>query len=202
MTTSPGEEAIRKTVHVFLSLNAAVAVWWLPHTAAASLLAAATMVALVIELARRASGRFARSFQRRLGPLLRDRESGRLTGATTLAIGYTTAALLFPGTPALAGILVAGLADAAAAVVGKRFGRVRYPGGKSLEGSMTFLAIVMAMAVLLLPGGHPLVILALALILTGLEALTLPVDDNLYLPPATAAAVHLALLLPGVTFFS
>lgn len=202
MTTTAREEAIRKALHVLLSLMAAAVVWWLPGTAAASVLAAATMLALSVEVGRRASGRFARAFQRRLGPLLRDRETGRLTGATTLAIGYTAAALLFPGTPALAGILVAGLADAVAAVVGKRFGRVRYPGGKSLEGSMAFLAIVMAMAVLLLPGGHPLVIVGLAVLLTGLEALTLPVDDNLYLPPATAAAVHLALLLPGVTFFS
>lgn len=202
MTTTPREEAVRKTLHVLVSLVAAAAVWRLPAAGAATLLAGATAVALSIEVARRASGRFGTIFQRRLGSLLRDREAGRLTGATTLAIGYTAAATLLPGTPALAGILVAGVGDAVAAVAGKRFGRLRYRGGKSVEGSLAFLVVVIAMAFLLLPGIHPVVAIGLALLLTALEALSLPVADNLYLPVATAAAVYGAALLTGMTFFS
>lgn len=202
MTTTAREEAIRKGLHAGVSLVAAAAVWRLPPADAAILLAAATTVALSVEVARRASGPFGRRFQRGLGPLLRDREAGHLTGATTLAIGYTAAAVLFPGTPALAGILVAGVADAVAAIVGKRFGRHRYPGGKSVEGSVAFFAVVTAMALLLLPDVRPGAVLALALAVTALEALTLRVDDNLYLPLATAAAVRALPLLTGVTFFS
>lgn len=196
MTTTAREEALRKTVHVLLSLVAAAVVWWLPPLHAAILLAAATGVALSIELARRTSGRFGAAFHRYLGPLLRSRETRRLTGATTLSLGYTLPAVLFPGVPTLAGILVAGVADAAAAVVGKTVGRVRYPGGKSVEGSAAFLAVVLPLA-LVAPGLSWAVAVALALVLTALEALTLPVDDNLYLPLATAVAVHLAVLLQG-----
>lgn len=202
MATTAREEAIRKAIHVGASLLAAAAVAWLPPLHAAALLAGGTLVALGIEVARLTRSTFAQAFQRALGPLLRDGEATRLTGATTLVLGYTSAAVLFPGAPALIGILVAGIADAIAAVVGKRFGRTRYPGGKSLEGSAAFLAVVLPILLLLVPGLTLPVALILALALTVLEAPTLPLADNLYLPLAAAAAVVLTGTLTGMTFFS
>jgi dolichol kinase len=201
MATSVRGEATRKSVHLLLSLVAAAVVWLLPPVEAATILSAATLLALAVEVARRISRPAKAFFDRRLGHLLRPGESGRLTGATTLALGYTTAVVAFPGVPALTGILVAGVADAVAAVVGKRFGRHRYPGGKSVEGSLGFLLVVLPLS-LLLPGLPAVAAVLLAIGLTGLEALTLPVDDNLYLPLATAAAVQGAVLATGATFFS
>lgn len=201
MATTAREEATRKSVHVLVSLVAAAVVWTLPEVVAAITIAGATFVALSVETARRSSDAFGRLFEQHLGHLLRPRERGRLTGATMLAIAYTLTVVLFPGLPALAGILVAGVADAAAAVVGKRFGRRRYPGGKSLEGSLVFLAVVVP--ILLLATGLPLAaVAAVALVLTATEALSLPVDDNLYLPILAALAVHLAGLPTVLTFFS
>lgn len=200
MATTVREEATRKSVHVLVSLVAAAVVWILSPEMAAVIIAGATFVALSVEAARSASGGFGRSFDRHLGHLLRTRERGRLTGATMLAIAYTVTVVLFPGGPALAGIFVAGVADAAAAVAGKRFGRRRYPGGKSLEGSLVFLAVVVP--ILLLTGLPLAAAAAVALLLTAVEALTLPVDDNLYLPILTAFAVHVAGLPSGLTFFS
>lgn len=201
MATTVREEATRKSVHVLVSLVAAVVVWTLPETVAAIVMASATFVALGVEAARRASEAFGWLFDQHLGHLLRPRERGRLTGATMLAIAYTLTVVLFPGLPALAGILVAGVADAAAAVVGKRFGRRRYPGGKSLEGSLVFLAVVVP--ILLLATGLPLpAVVAVAFLLTAVEALSLPVDDNLYLPILAALAVHVASLPSVLTFFS
>ncbi len=201
MATTAREEAIRKSIHIGASLAAAAAVAWLPHLHAAALLASGGLVALGVEVARLTWSPFARYFQRGLGPLLRDGEATRLTGATTLVLGYTLAAVLFPGTPALIGILVAGVADAAAAVVGKRYGRTRYRGGKSLEGSAAFLAVVLPI-LLLVPVLSLPAALILALVLTALEAPTLPLADNLYLPVAAAAAVVLTETLTGMTFFS
>lgn len=201
MATTVREEATRKSVHVVVSLVAAAVVWTLPAEVAAVIIAGATFVALGVEAARSVSGGFGRLFDRHLGHLLRSREQSRLTGATLLAIAYTVTAVLFPGLPALTGILVAGVADAAAAVVGKRFGRRRYPGGKSLEGSLVFLAAVVP--ILLLATGLPLAaVAAVALLLTAIEAISLPVDDNLYLPILAAFAVHLAGVPTGLTFFS
>lgn len=201
MPTTVREEATRKVLHVLVSLIAAAVVWWLPPLHAAVLFATAALVALSVEVARRTSGPFGRLFDQRLGHLLRTGEGTRLTGATTLAIGYTVVVVAFPGVPALAGILVAGVADAVAAVVGKRFGRTRYRGGKSLEGSAAFLAVVVPLA-LLVPGLSVVAAVVAAGALTAIEALTLPVDDNLYLPLTTAIAVQLATLATGVTFFS
>ncbi|NIP80018.1 MAG: hypothetical protein GWM90_12655, partial [Gemmatimonadetes bacterium] len=147
MTSAQGEAA-RKTIHVALSVVAALVVAETRPLTAATILAAATLIALAAEVARRASGAFGGAFRRGLGPMLRPAEAaGRLTGATTLSIGYTVAAVALPGTPALAGILITGVADALAAVVGRRLGRHRYRGGKSVEGSAAFAIAVFALTV-------------------------------------------------------
>jgi dolichol kinase len=186
--TDGRREPARKLIHVALSLGAAAVVAVLPYPAGATVLAGATFVALSIEAARRWSPVFATGFRALVGPMLRERETHQLTGATTLAIGYTIAALLVPGWPAVAGILIAGLADPAAALVGRRYGRHRYPGGKSVEGSAAFLAVALALLVAV-PGVGLAGALAVAVVLTLLEAPTLIVDDNLYLPALGAGAL-------------
>ena len=184
-----GTDRARKAIHAGLSLAAATVVLVLEPVTAATVLAAATMAALAAELARRLSPAVARLFGR-LASLLKPREATGLTGATLLSVGFTATAVTFPGDPALAGILLAGLADPAAALVGRRYGRVRYPGGKSAAGSGAFLAValVLGLALGLAPGTAILVATAL----TAVEAFTLPIDDNLYLPVAGAALVMMA----------
>jgi dolichol kinase len=189
----PGRGVLaRKLVHAALSLLAAGVVWLLPYPLGAVILAAATAVALTIEVARRVHGRLGHRFLTLLGPMLRENEAAGLTGATTLAVGYTMAAVLFAGWPAVAGILVVGLADPAAAMVGARFGRLRYPGGKSVEGSLAFLAVAIVV-LLTVPGLSPLRALGTGMVLAMIEAPSLRMDDNLYLPLITAAAVALTM---------
>jgi dolichol kinase len=191
----------RNLLHVGLSLVAAAVVWRLPHPAGATVLAGATLVALAVELARRRSAGFARQFHRLVGPMLREREARRLTGATTLALGYTVAATAFPGGPAMAGILLAGTADPVAALVGRRFGHRRWRGGKSLEGSLAFLAVAF-LVLLAVPGIGVAAAAVAALLVTAAEAPTLPVDDNIYLPALAAAVVGMALPFFGLGGFS
>jgi dolichol kinase len=194
-------EPARKLIHAVLSLVAAALVAVLPYPAGATVLAGATFVALSVEAARRWSPVVATRFHALVGTMLRERESRQLTGATTLAMGYTVAVLLLPGWPAVAAILIAGVADPAAALVGRRFGRHRYPGGKSLEGSAAFLAVALAV-LLAVPGVGAAGAAMVALTLTILEAPTLPVDDNLYLPVLAAAAVALLPWVAGLEGFS
>jgi dolichol kinase len=173
-----------------VSASAAALVWGLPHPAGAVLVSGAAAVALSVELARQSSPGFQAAFQRRLGPLLRPAEGRRLTGATHLALGFTFAAVLFPGWPAVAGILVAGVADPVAALVGRRAGRYRFAPGRSVAGSMSFLAVATAI-VWSVPGAGVGWALGSAALLTGAEAMGGRVNDNLYLPVLTAALVAL-----------
>lgn len=189
-----GIDPARKALHAALSLAAAGVVSVLAPMPAAIVLAAASLVALSVELARRVSAGAARAFDR-LSGMLKEGERGRLTGATLLSLGFTTAAVLLPGRPALAGILFAGLGDPAAALAGRRWGRLRYPGGKSVAGSGTFLLVVFATGLAL--GLPPRVVLTAGLLLTAVEAFSLPIDDNVYLPVLGAGAVAVAHWLTG-----
>lgn len=181
-------EAARKLIHISTSLGAAAIVWILPRPLGAIILAAAAGVAMIVEVARQLSPRFHARFQRWFGPLLRPGERHRLTGAATLAVGYAFAAAIFAAATAVAAILVTGIADAAAALIGKRFGRLRYPGGKSVLGSTAFFLVAWALIAFVSGVGVGAAALA-AFFTTIVEAPALPVDDNLFLPAATGVAI-------------
>jgi len=178
-------EAIRKSLHIAISLAAAALVLTLPAATARLLFLATAGVALLVDFGRLARTPLRRPFLRLFAPLLRDSETRALTGASTLALGF-----------AAAGILYAGLADAAAAIAGRTIGRHRFASGKSLEGSGAFL-VVATLIGWALPGiALPAAFLA-AVPLTLLEAVPLPVHDNLVLPPAGAAAAWIAVVAIG-----
>lgn len=182
-------EWIRKALHVILTLAAAAILWWAPALTAQALLVAAALLAVTVEAGRRSGPGAEAAFLGIFGALMRPREAVSVTGATTLAVGLALTALLFPKGAALAGFLYVGLADAASAVVGRRWGNHRYGNGKSLEGSAAFFVTALLIG-LALPGIGLVLAGASALALTAVEAVTLPVDDNLFLPVAGAAVIR------------
>lgn len=94
----------------------------------------------------------------------------------------------------LASLLVLGVADAFAALVGGGYGRIRYEvedESKSLEGSLVFLVVaylaILLPTLLLTELPRPTVVLAsllVALVVTGFEAVSLRGADNLFVPIA------------------
>lgn len=118
-------------------------------------------------------------------PVYRHSETGRLSGATWLGLGYSMAAVLPPPSPA-AGILVAAVADPAASLIGSWGGGT---GRKSLRGSVAALAsAAVVLALLTLP---ITAVLAGATAAMLLERWSGPLNDNLTVPPATALVVWL-----------
>jgi dolichol kinase len=117
-------------------------------------------------------------FLRHTRTLLRVHERHRVTGATYMAVAYALAALLFPLPVAVAAMLYNGLGDAAAALVGKRYGHWRTSWGKSWEGFAAGLSVDLAVG-LLLPGISLPGALLGALVAATIEFLPLPLDDNL-----------------------
>jgi uncharacterized protein (TIGR00297 family) len=98
------------------------------------------------------------------------------------------------------GITAMTLGDAAAAVVGQRWGQHRYeaPGGfpKSLEGSLTMLAVTFAVLLLILGPGAPGPAALAAVTAMCAEALGAKGRDNLWVPLATAAVLAFAIGMP------
>lgn len=184
-------ELARKLIHVGASIIAVAIVWLTPPLTGRAILGCAVFAALTVEIARRLSPAIRRRFFRSFGPLLRAHETHRLTGATMLALGFLIADLAFPPHVAGVGMLYAGVGDAASALVGRRWGRLRFPWGKSVQGSVAFFAVALA-AGWIAPDVPLLPALVAALAATLFESLPTVIDDNLMLPIVGALAIWAA----------
>ena len=116
-----------------------------------------------------------------------------VNGATWVLVTAALLALLFPlglGMTAFAAFM---LADAAAALVGRRFGRHPWPRTtRTVEGSAAFVGVALVVLLVLpavapVPGVRPLVAGLAALAMAAAEAAPLPVNDNLRAPLVGAA---------------
>lgn len=186
----------RKAIHIATVL-APILAWVLPRPATISILGSAVIVAIAVEVAR-ARIRWVRyRFLSATRGLLRPHERNRPAGATYLALSYFLAAVFFPRPIAVAAMLYSGLGDAAAALVGKRWGRHRIRSGKSWEGAGAGLAVNLA-AGLAVPGIPLLAVIAGGTVAATLELLPIPVDDNLRVTLGGGLAGWGAWLLVGL----
>lgn len=191
-------ELARKAIHVS-STAVPLLVWLLPRSAAIALLVPVAALALTIDLARHRIRPFRYHFLRHTRTMLRHHERHGLAGATWMAIAYAAAAVLFPKPVAVAAMLFNGLGDAAAALVGKRWGRRRTAWGKSWEGFAAGLLVDLAIGVgaWMLSGGVvslPAAVLG-ALVAATVEFAPLPLDDNVRVTLAGGAGIMLGLSL-------
>lgn len=170
-------ELARKAFHL-ASLLLPAAFWILPRRAGVAMLLLAAAVALAIEVARSRHRGTRYHFLRRTRTMLRPHERRDVSGATYMAFAYAAAALLFPKAIAVVAMFYNGLGDAAAALVGRRWGRHRLASGKSWEGFAAAVAANLAVG-LAVPGVGAAAAVAGAFTAAGLELARLPLDDNL-----------------------
>jgi len=169
--------------------------WWLGMPAALYVLAAAALVAATADIARAHSSPFNTFIRAIFGPLMRAEElpgveAGiRFNGATCVLVGAALMALLFPLRVAVPVLAMAMLADAAAALVGRRWGQ--HPWGSlsaTVEGTTAFVGTGLAiMAYFPAVAFGP----AAAGVLVGavVEVLPLPINDNIRVPVAAGFVV-------------
>jgi len=184
----------RKGLHLF-ALSLPLGMWWVGMPAALYLLAPVALLAVAADVARARSPSFNALVRRIFGPLMRAEElpeagaGVRFNGATCVLVSAALMALLFPLRVAVPVLAMAMLADAAAALVGRRLGR--HPWGSlpaTVEGTTAFVATGLAiMACFPAVAFGP----AAAGVLVGavVEALPLPVNDNIRVPIAAALVV-------------
>lgn len=157
-----------------------------PETTAL-LLAGGFVVLLAFDLARLRSPALNRLFFRSLSRLASPAERHRIASSTWYVLGACLVWAFFPLPVAQASLVILGLADPAASVVGRLFGRI-HVGKGTVEGSLAFVTVgFLCLWPLVGPGPA-----ALAALIAGLaEVLPLGIDDNL-LVPLIAGSVLLA----------
>lgn len=131
-----------------------------------------------------------RVFSTVFGSILRhhERNQRNLSGAGYVLIGAFLTVLLFSKPVAIAALSIVVVADAAAALVGRKFGSIPLA-GKSLQGSLTFFAVALLITflvateytqdtVFLMVGA----VASLLATITELYSKRLFIDDNLSIP--------------------
>ncbi len=120
-----------------------------------------------------------------------------LNGATWMCVASAIVAVLFAPGVAAASMAMLMVGDGAAAVVGRRYGKTKWPGGlKSVEGTAAYAltAFGVGLAVVAWPGSE----LSVAMCAVGagvgaiVEALPIPVNDNVRVPVLSGLAMVVA----------
>ncbi|MFT5433720.1 MAG: dolichol kinase [Myxococcota bacterium] len=156
-----------------------------------------------MELGRRISPAVNEKIMKVFAPVAHPHEYHRINSASWYALALTIIAWLTPHLAASLGVIVLAFADPAAAAIGRRYGRIKLRGGRSLEGTITFAVVGLlaglATITLLFPGTSFLAALILAAVggVSGAIAELFSgqkVDDNLTIPVGVAFAVYAVML--------
>ena len=187
-------EVQRKALHL-LALVIPLGMAWLGSPVALYVVGGGALFAIGADVLRAYSAPFSEWIRWIFGPLMRKEELPDVgtgitfNGATCVLVGAALLALLFPLRVAVPVLTMTMLADAAAALVGRRWGR--HPWGtlsSTVEGSAAFLVTG---AVVMFAFGSFGVLPAAAGVCGAafVEALPLPINDNIRVPLIAAALV-------------
>ena len=159
-----------------------------------------------MEIGRRRSAWLNAKLMRFFGPIAHAHEHHQVNSSTWYVTALFLLALLAPKPAAEMALVVLGLADPLAGIVGRRFGKTRIRAGRSLEGSLAFLfaGVAASMAVAALFHSLPLGSMALlagvgALAGTVAEIVSTRLDDNFTIPVTVSAAVAVTAAIAGIS---
>ncbi|MEZ4449639.1 MAG: hypothetical protein R3B09_09175 [Nannocystaceae bacterium] len=157
------------------------------------------------EISRRRWPAVNRALMRVLGPIAHPHEHWRVNSATWYSTAIALLALTGEPLAQVTGVVVLGVGDPLAAIVGRRFGKHKLLHGRSLEGTLTFLASGWLAAAAILTWLHALPLGAAALIALGgavpgaiAELISRRVDDNFSIPVSAAAGAFAVVHLLGL----
>lgn len=158
-------------------------------------------VGISLEVGRRLSPRINDFCMWLFGRTAHPHEAHRVNSATWYAIAVLLMALCQQAVPAAIALVVLGVGDPCAAIIGRRFGRVRLVNGRSLEGTLAFVATGAIAAGGYVALVHPEIGVGATLIasLVGAgagaiaELFSRRIDDNFSVPLTAFAASYLAL---------
>lgn len=184
-------ELFRKSIHI-ASVAIPVSLYLLPESVSRPGLLAFTVIVLAVDVIRLHSPQVRTLFYFIFGKILRDHERFNLLGSTYLLIAALLCMYSFTKPIAVVAIAFVVIGDAVAALVGRRWGRVRLL-DKSLEGSLACLTACILIA-RIYPGDEitwPMTLMG-AFVATLFELLPIPLDDNLRMSLSAGFAMTVA----------
>ena len=98
-----------------------------------------TALAVLIDVARIKFKFFQNKLYYFISSIMRPYEKKGFLGSTYLLVSFCLVALLFDKQAAILAMLLTGLCDSVAAIIGLKYGKVTLIHGKTLEGSCSFL---------------------------------------------------------------
>ncbi len=190
-------EVLRKAIHL-LALVVPLAMALLGKTGALILLVPTTVLALSGDVLRVRSAWVARLVARIFGFLMRPEEQppvgGPVTinGASWVLLSATLLAVVFPIRIAAPAFAMFMLSDAAAALVGRRYGRTHWGSSpRTVEGSLAFLLLGLGIMALLAPFSD--IVFWVGAVSVGAATLAEvpagPFNDNLRVPMVAATVI-------------
>jgi dolichol kinase len=183
----------RKLYHLLGGLGLLCLYYFLGRDLALLFYAVLFCLVLALDIARLKIPAVNRFVYSHFASFIRKNEEHKLTGTAPYVLGIASTLYLFPTGIATAAICFLAFGDVAATSIGERFGRTKI-GGKSLEGTIAFIAAAAAAGFLLPVVGVPVaraIVLAGAVVAAGVELLPLPVNDNLVIPLVSASVMTL-----------
>lgn len=169
-----------------IAIAAFVAYGGLDRTVDLVCLGGALAASLALDWARLASRRANTTFFRWFSVLVSPREARRIASSTWFLMGALVTLAIAPESLFMPALLVLALADPAASVVGRLWGRHRLGKG-SWEGTVAFFVVATAV---LVPFVGAAIALPAAAAVASFEVLPIGIDDNLTVPPITALALN------------
>lgn len=196
----------RSLFHVGSGLLALAMIYWVLSSTGMLIIAATFAVGgWTMEAWRRVNPKVNDRLMAAFGPVSHPHEHWRVNSATWYASALLLLALL--GQPLLSAVAVTvlALADPAAGLIGRKWGRIKLVNGRSLEGSSTFFVVATLAAFGVAAGMYGvaivpalLIALAAALPATLAELFSRVLDDNFTVPVAAAVGGWIAMSALGL----
>lgn len=197
---SYGAELNRKAIHI-ASMGIPIFAYFLDRVDSVLILSILFGISLIADIERFRSGFVGDFIRRYFNFMIRPHEKNSkggmyaLTGSTWMLLSAIITFAIFPKPVAVAAFSMLILCDTAAALIGRRYGRIRFgPKQKSVEGTLAFFitGILISLVTPRLPIEAGIVG---ALVAAIAEALPIPLDDNFSVPLSAGAAMMLVLAI-------
>lgn len=193
----------RNVLHLTSATSALLALELAPSwSVAIGIAAVVAALGISLEIGRRLDPRINTFCMSLFGRTAHPHEAHRVNSATWYAVAVLLMAICQQAVPAAIALVVLGVGDPIAAIVGRRWGRVRLVNGRSLEGSLAFVVSGGLAAASYVGIFHPEIGLGatLAAAFVGAiagalaELFSRRIDDNFSIPLTAFGAAFLTLL--------